>query len=158
MDEKNRIPLKIYFYHTRTVEQSYEDWKQARFPGHLLYGMPLFDKHGIKSIIHRHKHFEKRWRITLHATKEILTCKEKFDILYGTSFRGLELIVFLRALGLYRKPIVIWHHQAIIRNKNKFRGFLSRIFYRVFDLLFFFSNELITRSIPANKNNWSNPR
>ena len=151
MDEKNRIPLKIYFYHTRTVEQSYEDWKQARFPGHLLYGMPLFDKHGIKSIIHRHKHFEKRWRITLHATKEILTCKEKFDILYGTSFRGLELIVFLRALGLYRKPIVIWHHQAIIRNKNKFRGFLSRIFYRGFDHLFFFSNELINRSIQANK-------
>lgn len=151
MDEKKRIPLRVYFYHTRTVEQSYDEWKQQRFPGHLLYGMPLFYKHGIKSIIHRHKHFEKRWRITLHATKKILTCKEKFDILYGTSFRGLEFIVFLRALGLYRKPIVIWHHQAVIRNTNKLRELLSRLFYKGFDHLFFFSNELINRSICSGK-------
>lgn len=151
MDEKNRVPLNIYFYHTRTVEQSYEEWKQKLFPGHLLYGMPLLYKYGIKSIIHHHKHFEKRWRITLHATKEILFCKKDFDILYGTSFRGLELIVFLRALGIFRKPIVIWHHQAVIRNRNKIRECLSRLFYRGFDHLFFFSDELINRSIQAGK-------
>ena len=104
MEKPNNKSLNIYFYHTRLTRESYEEWKQFRFPGHILYGLPLLENHGIHSIMHRYKYFPKRWQLTCYATREILCCKEQYDILYGTSFRGLELIIFLHALGLYRKP------------------------------------------------------
>ena len=31
-------PLTIYFYHTRLTRESYEEWKEYKFPGHILYG------------------------------------------------------------------------------------------------------------------------
>lgn len=38
-------PLTIYFYHTRLTRESYEEWKEYKFPGHILYGLPLLEKH-----------------------------------------------------------------------------------------------------------------
>ena len=99
-------PLTIYFYHTRLTRESYEEWKDYKFPGHILYGLPLLEKYGIRSVMHKYKAFPSRLKLMLYATKEILCCKEPYEVLYGTSFRGLELIILLRALGLYRKPIV----------------------------------------------------
>ena len=55
--------------------------------------------------MHKCKYFSGRLKLMLYATKEILFCKEKYDVLYATSFRGIEPVIFLRALGLYRKPI-----------------------------------------------------
>ena len=99
--------------------KSYEEWKDYKFPGHILYGLPLLEKYGIRSVMHKYKAFPSRLKLMLYATKEILCCKEPYEVLYGTSFRGLELIILLRALGLYRKPIVIWHHTALKPHPEK---------------------------------------
>ena len=43
MAEKRPTPVKpltIYFYHTRLTRESYEEWKDYKFPGHILYGLP----------------------------------------------------------------------------------------------------------------------
>lgn len=144
-------PLKVYFYHTRPTDGGLEEWKRKRFPGHLLYGMPLFPKWNIRCVMHPFRFVDKRWVLMLRTAWKILTCRESYDVLYATSFRGIELIVFLRALGLYRKPIVIWHHQAIVRNAKPLRERLSRLFYKGFDYMFFFSEELIRRSVAAGK-------
>lgn len=143
--------MKIYFYHTRESKQSLEEWKQFRFPGHLLYGLPLFGKYGIEAILHRHRYIESRWKLMLYVTYEILLCRKKYDVLYGTSFRGLEIIIFLHAMGLYRKPIVIWHHTALRRSRNKIRELLSRFFYKGIDHMFFFSQKHIEESIQLDK-------
>ena len=29
-------PLTIYFYHTRLTRESYEEWREYKFPGHIL--------------------------------------------------------------------------------------------------------------------------
>ena len=91
-----------------------------------------------------------------YATKEILFCKEKYDVLYATSFRGIEPVIFLRALGLYRKPIVIWHHTAVVTNPKPWREQISRLFYKGIDQMFLFSRKLIqdsqkTRKAPSHK-------
>ena len=80
-------PLTIYFYHTRLTRESYEEWKEYKFPGHILYGLPLLEKHGIHSVMHKCRYFSSRLRLMLYATKEILFCKEKYQVLYATSFR-----------------------------------------------------------------------
>ena len=98
MAEKRPTPVKpltIYFYHTRLTRESYEEWKDYKFPGHILYGLPLLEKYGIRSVMHKYKAFPSRLKLMLYATKEILCCKEPYEVLYGTSFRGLELIITL---------------------------------------------------------------
>ena len=53
MAEKKQAPLNklltIYFYHTRLTRESYEEWKEYKFPGHILYGLPLLENYGIHS-------------------------------------------------------------------------------------------------------------
>ncbi len=145
------MPTRIYFYHTRVTEQSYQEWKDHKFPGHLLYGMPLFEKDGIESVMHNYKFFPKRWQLMLYTTKEILRNYSKFNLVYGTSFRGLELIIFLRAIGLFRKPIVVWHHTAITKSSSKIKETISRLFYKGIDKMFLFSDKLIDDSMKSEK-------
>jgi len=147
------MPTRIYFYHTRVTEQSYQEWKEYKFPGHLLYGMPLFEKDGIECVMHNYKFFPKRLQLMMYATKEILRNYRKFNVLYGTSFRGIELIIFLRAIGLFRKPIVIWHHTAITKNSSKIKEAISRLFYKGIDRMFLFSDKLIEDSMKSEKVN-----
>lgn len=143
--------MKIYFYHTRESKKSLEEWKKGIFPGHLLYGLPLLEQYGISSVLHRHKYIENRLLLILYVTKEIFFCREKYDALYGTSFRGLELIIFLRALGIYRKPIIIWHHTALRKSHNVIKEKISCFFYKGIDKMFLFSQKLIGDSIVLNK-------
>ena len=154
MAEKRPTPVKpltIYFYHTRLTRESYEEWKDYKFPGHILYGLPLLEKYGIRSVMHKYKAFPSRLKLMFYATKEILCCKEPYEVLYGTSFRGLELIILLRALGLYRKPIVIWHHTALKTSSRKIRERISRFFYKGIDHMFLFSKKLIKDSLATGK-------
>lgn len=143
--------LSIYFYHTRLTRESYEEWKEYKFPGHILYGLPLLENYGIEAVMHRYRYFPSRLKLMWYATKEILFCKEKYEVLYATSFRGIEPVIFLRALGLYRKPIVLWHHTAVVRNAHPCREFLSRFFYKGIDRMFLFSRKLIRDSLKTGK-------
>ena len=99
MAEKKQAPLNtlltIYFYHTRLTRESYEEWKEYKFPGHILYGLPLLENYGIHSVMHKCKYFSSRLKLMFYATKEILFCKEKYDVLYATSFRGIEKMLLL---------------------------------------------------------------
>lgn len=60
-------PLTIYFYHTRLTRESYEEWKEYKFPGHILYGLPLLEKHGIHSVMHKCRYFSSRLRLMLYS-------------------------------------------------------------------------------------------
>jgi len=143
--------MKIYYYHTLPVREAYNEWLENKHPGQLLYGLTHFDSLGVDCIFHRYKKEQNRIRMMIRNLKEILFCKEHFDILYATSFRGLELIIFLRALGLFRKPIALWHHTAVTSSPNVVKNWISKIFYLGFDHLFFFSNSLIELSLKTGK-------
>lgn len=145
--------MKMYYYHTRPIQEALDEWKNHLHPGHILYGLTHFSKHGIHPILHHYRHFASSIRFSLYNFFEIIRCKEPYDLLYGTSFYGLELIIFLRAFGLYRKPIAIWHHQAVVRNSNKLKNLVSRFYYRGIDQMFFFSQTLIEDSLKSGKVN-----
>ena len=155
MAEKKQAPLNtlltIYFYHTRLTRESYEEWKEYKFPGHILYGLPLLENYGIHSVMHKCKYFSSRLKLMFYATKEILSARKNTTCSYATSFRGIEPVIFLRALGLYRKPIVIWHHTAVVTNPKPWREQISRLFYKGIDQMFLFSRKLIrTRRNPES--------
>ena len=144
--------MKVYFYHTQDTERILREWREGLYPGHLLYGATHLPKYGVEVIPHLYKPFyDNRLKLTWLTTWRILTCGRKYDALYATSFRGIEGLIFLRALGFYRKPIVLWHHQPIVEAKGWFRERMSRLFYRGIDHMFFFSQQLVDESLKASK-------
>lgn len=143
--------MKIYYYHTRPILPALEEWKHFRHPGHILYGLTHFERNGIVPVIHRYKAFASRWRLMLYNLVTILRCRETYDVLYATSYRGIELLIFLRALGLYRHPIALWHHQAVPASRGFLKSRLSRLFYKGIDCMFFFSQRLIDDSLRTGK-------
>jgi len=143
--------MKVYFYHTQDIQMILQKLEKGEFPPHFLYGATKLKDHGIDVVWHKSRLGLPRWRMMLRNAWLILTCKEHFDAIYATHYRGIELIVLLRALGLFRKPIVIWHHQPIITPKARWREWLGRLFYRGFDHMFFFSQKLIDDSLKSKK-------
>lgn len=144
--------MRVFFYHLESVSEKYEKWKSGEFPGHLLYGLTHLDRYGIACSFYG-KDFNysmRRWKLMLYNLYHLLI-RQDYDLLYAVTHRGLELIILLRALGLYRKPIVIWHHTAVVNPSGWLRGRLSRLFYKGIDKMFFFSEELIARSLTSGK-------
>lgn len=143
--------MKVYFYHTQDIQMILRRLEKGEFPPHFLYGATKLKDHDIDVVWHKSRLGLPRWRMMIRNAWQILTCREHFDAIYATHYRGIELIVLLRALGLFRKPIVIWHHQPIITPKSLWREWLGRLFYRGFDNMFFFSQKLIDDSLKSRK-------
>ncbi len=143
--------MKVYFYHTRLTTESYIEWKQGLFPGHILYGQPELEKYGMQFVMHPYRHFPSRLRLMLYVLCAVMSHRREFDAIYATSFRGLELVVFLHALGILRKPIYVWHHTAVTRAASSLREMLSRLFYRGIDGMFFFCQKHIDESLRSPK-------
>ena len=127
--------------------------REGVFPSHLLYGALELDRHGVETVLHLYppQPPSRRWLLTWLTTWRICTSRRHFDVVYGTSFRGLEGIILLRALRLFRKPVAIWHHQPVVHSSSKLRECFSRFFYRGIDLMFFFSRPLADASLKSGK-------
>lgn len=145
------IRMRIYFYHTEDVQYIYGGWQRNAFPGHFLYGATHLADHGIGMVMHRHRDFATRLQTAVYTAWRILTCREHIDAVYATHYKGLELIIFMRALGLFRPKIVIWHHQPVITPDRRWREWLGRLFYRGIDRMFFFSQKLYDDSLKTRK-------
>ena len=143
--------MTTYFYHTQDTERIVREWKQGCFPSHFLYGALQLGDYGIDVVWHHQKHTYKRFWDMLVATWKVLTCRKHYDVLYATHSLGIEPIILLRALRLYRHPIVVWHHQPIVKAKNPIREALARLFYRGMDHMIFFSEQLIQDSLLSEK-------
>ena len=143
--------MKVYFYHTQDIQYILKRMEKGEFPPHFLYGATKLERHGIGVVWHRSRLGMARWHMMIYNLWQILTCSEHFDAIYATHYRGIEPLIFLRALGLYRKPIVIWHHQPIVHSQSVLREFLGRVFYKGIDEMFFFSQKLIEDSLKTGK-------
>lgn len=144
--------MKVYFYHTQNIQYCLRRMADGEFPSHFLYGACHLADNGVDVVYHRSpKHELSRLKTALYTAWRVLTCRERFDAIYATHYKGLELVVLLRALGLFRKPIVVWHHQPIIKSKSRLRELLGRFFYKGFDRLIFFSQKLVDDSLKAPK-------
>lgn len=129
----------------------YTQWKKGSFPGHLLYGATHLPQHGIDTIICRHCKHNNRLLRMLHTAWQILTLRKHIDAIFATHYQGMELLIFLRALRLYRRKIVVWIHQPLIKPRQRWRDWLGRIFFKGIDEMIFFSEKLMNESIATGK-------
>lgn len=150
---KDKPNKTIYFYHTQDTHRILREWEAGKFQSHFLYGAIELREMGYDVIYHDQIHIYKRVQDTLRATWRILTCRKKYDVLYATHTRGIEPIVLLHAIGIFRPRIVVWHHQPIVRAKSSLREALARLFYKGLDEMIFFSEKLLHDSLKAEKAN-----
>ena len=143
--------MKVYYYHTIDIRNVYQQWRKGTFPGHFLYGATHLRNEGIDVVMHQPIRPKQRWKLSLHTAFKILTCHEHYDAIYATTFRGLEIIIFLRALGLFPHPVCVWHHQPVVKAKSFFREMIARLFYKGIDQMFFFSDKIIQDSLHSVK-------
>ena len=146
--------MKVYFYHTQNIQYCLSKMQQGEFPSHFLYGACHLSSSGIDVVYHRSPSKEmSRLKTALYTAWRVLTCREHIDAVYATHYKGLELLILLRAIGIFRKPIVVWHHQPIVTPKSKLREWGGRLFYRGMDRLIFFSQKLVDDSLHSPKAN-----
>lgn len=146
--------MKVYFYHTQNIQYCLSRMQQGEFPSHFLYGACHLSSSGIDVVYHRSPSKEmSRLKTALYTAWRVLTCREHIDAVYATHYKGLELLILLRALAIFRKPIVVWHHQPIVTPKSKLREWGGRLFYRGMDRLIFFSQKLVDDSLHSPKAN-----
>lgn len=141
--------MKVYFYHTQDVQRIVREWGEGRFPGHFLYGAFNLRRHGIEVIFHRHTPFSSRLKVMFHTAWHILSCRERFDAVYATHYQGLEIIIFLRAIGLFRRPIVLWYHQPMPTRRTLARRLARRFFIAGIDRIIFFSEKIKADSMAS---------
>ena len=143
--------MKVYFYHTQDIQRIVREHSEGRFPGHLLYGATHLNEYGIEVEWHKSIPFTSRPRQMLHSLWGVLRCYRHIDAIYATHYQGLELVIFLHAIRLLRKPIVIWIHQPIITSQKWWREWLGRLFYKGIDHMFFFSQKMMDDSLASTK-------
>ena len=127
--------------------------EKGEFPAHFLYGATKLCDHGIDVIWHKSLVSTSRFRQMMHNLWQMVFVHHNYDVIYATHYQGIEPLIFLRALGLFRRRIVIWHHQPVVVARNAWRNWLGKLCDRGIDDMFFFSQKLIDDSVRVQKAN-----
>lgn len=143
--------MKIFLQAPDDGQYIYNNWKKGNFPGHFLYGATHFKELGIEMVIRRHREYKSRLMKAVDGAWQILFCKEHYDAVFATYHSGLAIPVMLRAIGLFRKRVIVWHHQPIIISQKKWREWLGRIYYKGMDDVIFFSQKIYDDSLKTGK-------
>jgi len=132
------------------IEQKMHNWTNKLYRGDLMYGLTHLKKNNLGVILPRFKKYRpigmKSWIPNLI---DILKDKRKYDIVYTPYFDGLEALIYLRALGLFRKKIIVWQHQIIEKPGGFLRTCLYRVFLKGIDKFIFFSETAQSESIES---------
>lgn len=131
--------------------------KQNKFRGELLYSVVEIEKLGCSiSVPDTKRYGVASKKLYLYYTWKLLCTSNKYDIIYSPYYQGLEWLIYLKAIGLFRKKIVVWHHNPIEDEPKKFLSRLRRkLFFRGCDALLFFTKTLrelsLSKGCPSDK-------
>lgn len=132
------------------IEEKMQNWKNKQYRGDLLYGLTHFKENNLQNIFPQFKQYrsieKESW---IQNLLDILKDKRKYDVVYSPYYNGLEALIYLRGLGLYRKKIIVWQHSPI----EKPQDFFGKCFYKVFlngiDKFIFFGENTQAESIQS---------
>ena len=147
--------MRVYLNHFQNV--LYDTWGTGTFPAHFAYGATHLGDYGIDVVVRRHRFLSSRVALMIETACHVLFARRRYDAVYApTSYFGLEIVIFLRALRLFRGRIVVWHHKPVITPPGRLRNTLGRLFYRGIDDFVFFSEKIarestLTRKVPPER-------
>ena len=132
------------------IEQKMSNWANNRYRGDLLYGLTHFKENNLGYIFPQFKKYRSieapSW---IPNMLDILRDKRKYDIVYTPYYEGLQALIYLRALRLYRKRIVVWSHPPIEMQGSFLRVCLYKVFLKGIDKIIFTNKKAQTESIQS---------
>ena len=148
--------MKILFYQLNSKKPNLQSWKEGKYFGHPIFGATHFPQYGIDVEMSYDKNpdfykkvkknFKIELRRYLHSFKIAFSSK-KYDLIYAPYPQGLEILILLRRLGLFRTPIAIFAHQTLRNPPNAIKRAFFRNFYKGVDILLFFSKTHYQESV-----------
>jgi glycosyltransferase involved in cell wall biosynthesis len=132
------------------IEQKMSNWAVKRYRGDLLYGLTHFRDSNLGYIFPQFKKYRSieagAW---IPNMLDILRDKREYDILYSPYYEGLQALFYLRALGLYKKKIVVWSHPPIEKGGSFLRMSLYKVFLKGIDKIIFTNKQAQIESIQS---------
>lgn len=118
--------------------------KEHKFRGELMYCILDTEKYGCKVLAPDTKRYGvASKKLNIYYTWQLIRTAKQYDVVYSPYYQGLEWLIYLKAIGLFQKRIVVWHHNPIEEAPMKFLSRLRRkLFFRGCDALLFFTKTL----------------
>lgn len=136
--------MKIKYY-----QRFYNPKNLSNAPQHFYFGATSLKKHHIDVSFLGDSSLANRIYRGIKIAFLLIFSMQSYDLLYGSTANGLEVIVLLKSLGLYKKPIVVWQHRALKHTRNKWLKKILRFYYKGFDQMFMFCPQHVKESVLA---------
>ncbi len=119
-----------------------------------MYGALQLPENGIDLQImdyHHHTPFPSRIKSALYITPRIIRQAKSCDAVFSISYRGLELLMILRRLHLFSKPIFVWQHAAFQPASKSLSDRIKTWMLGGIEEFFFFNKEIADEAIKTGK-------
>ena len=127
---------------------------EHKAPSHPLYGALQLPENGVELQIadyHLPKPFSSRIKSALYITPRIIHQARSCDAIFSNSYRGLELLMILRRLHLFSKPIFVWQHTAFQQASKTISDRVKTWMLGGIEEFFFFNKEIADEAIKTGK-------
>lgn len=122
--------------------------KEKKMRGELIYNIVDTEKLGCDVIPSPTKLYSiADKRLYFYNVWQFIRLSNRYDVIYSPYYLGLEWLVFLRALGLFRKKIVVWHHNPVEKPQKLFSRWKQNLFFHGCDALLFFTDKIKQLSV-----------
>ena len=149
---------KVFLINNYSMERAYSLWEKGISGSHHVWGKVELDQRGkVEMTVFPHEKYKILNKIGrlfgighLDQQIRILLNVNKFDILYSPySKSNTKLLLFLKAIGLFRKPIVVTIHQPFWmgRNENWFFRLYARQYILNYTASIFLSKPLLEKTV-----------
>ena len=149
--------LKVLITNNYSMENAYSLWENGKSGSHHVWGKVELERKGtIEMETFRHEKFRFLNKLgnlvgITHLDQQIRILSHKnFDILYAPyAFNNTAFLVFLKWLGIFRKPIVVTVHQPYLgtRSKNKLWRKITKKALLQYDSTIFLSEPLMNEAV-----------
>jgi glycosyltransferase involved in cell wall biosynthesis len=150
-----RILFYIPLYEGETYQNRISSFKNGLYPPHLLYGIKSLDDLGY-SIVYPSRNYVLPKKIkSLRFISDliinaihIIRASKKFDLIYTPYRTGLEFLIILRAIGIFKKKIICWEHLTITKQSG-LKLLYQKLHYKGIDRLIFFCKKNLNDSLSS---------
>lgn len=142
------------------MENAYALWENGTSGSHHVWGKVELDRRGkVEMILFKHEKYKFLNKIgnffgVTHLDQQvrILGYLKQFDVLYAPySLSNTKLLVLLKLMGLFSKPIVVTIHQPFLfsRSSNRWKRLFTKTILLQYESSIFLSKPLMDDTIEA---------
>ncbi|AKP50698.1 hypothetical protein CA2015_1250 [Cyclobacterium amurskyense] len=153
---------RVLLINNYSMDRAYSLWEKGQSGSHHVWGKVELDQRGkVEMIVFPHEKYKFLNKIGklfgighLDQQIRVLLNLNSFDILYSPySKSNTKLLLILKAIGLFRKPMVVTIHQPFWmgKNENKIFRWYAKKYILTYDASIFLSKPLLDKTIKRLK-------